>query len=147
MPRPRKNPLPAAEVTPTPVYAYVTAEQQTPPTTSPTQPVQHLQAVPSVPQVIPHSGLYVFGQVTDRTRRMIPTRDNATTEIVTYTIKDVYGHSYYVDQYAPSSYNDIGSIIELPVYVKTFKKRNGDVGYSFGVQQNQGTGPARGEHF
>ena len=90
------------------------------------------------------SGLYLFGQIIDRTRRTIPTRDNSTAEIVTYTIQDSAGRRYHVDEYAPDDYYDLGAYAEIPVYVKTFKKRSGDIGYSFCVQTETGS---RGEHF
>lgn len=50
------------------------------------------------------SGLYLFGQVIDRTRRTIQTKNNSTTEIVTYTIRDICDRRYYVDEYSPVSY-------------------------------------------
>ena len=92
------------------------------------------------------SGLYLFGTVIDRTRRTINTKsNNATAEIVTYTIQDNAGHRYYVDEYTPEEYRNINESAEIPVYVKTFKKRSGDIGYSFCVQQEFGS--TRGEHF
>ena len=91
------------------------------------------------------SGLYLFGKVIDRTRRTIQTRNGGQAEIVTYSLQDNNGRRYFVDEYTPSEYYEIGEEIEVPVYVKTFKKNNGDIGYSFCVQQQ--FGPARGEHF
>lgn len=91
------------------------------------------------------SGLYLFGTVVDRTRRTINTKGNTTAEIVTYTIQDANGRRYYVDEYSPDEYYELSEYAEIPVYVKTFKKRTGDIGYSFCVQ-TQG-GPTRGEHF
>ena len=91
------------------------------------------------------SGLFVFGQVVDRTRRSIQTRNGGSAEIVTYTVQDTNGRRYFVDEYTPPEYCEIGEFVELPVYVKTFKKNSGDIGYSFCVQQQ--FGPARGEHF
>ena len=96
---------------------------------------------------IPFSGLYIFGQIADRSRRNIPVRDNSTAEIVTYTVQDATGHHYFIDEYSPDGYNDIGSFVEIPVYVKTFKKKNGDIGYSFCVQQKRFSVPIRGEQF
>ncbi len=103
------------------------------------------QEPPPDPPEAPLSGLYVFGQVIDRTRRTITTRNNGQAEIVTYTVQDVNGRRYFVDEYTPEQYCEIGEAVELPVYVKTFKKNSGDIGYSFCVQQQ--FGPARGEHF
>ena len=91
------------------------------------------------------SGLYLFGKVIDRTRRTINTRNNSTAEIVTYTIQDNDGRRYYVDEYSPDEYYERDGYVEVPVYVKTFKKRTGDIGYSFCVQQDSGT--TRGERF
>ena len=93
------------------------------------------------------SGLYVFGHVIDRTRRNIKTRNGSSAEIVTYTIQDNSGRRYFVDEYTPEEYYELGESVEIPVYVKTFKKNSGDVGYSFCVQQQFGPGPGRGEHF
>lgn len=103
------------------------------------------QDPPSASQEEPLSGLYVFGQVIDRTRRTIKTRNDGQAEIVTYTVQDVNGRRYFVDEYTPEQYCEIGEAVELPVYVKTFKKNSGDIGYSFCVQQQ--FGPARREHF
>ena len=92
------------------------------------------------------SGLYLFGTVVDRTRRTINTKNgNSTAEIVTYTVQDDTGRRYYVDEYSPEEYYGLGEYVEVPVYIKTFKKRSGDIGYSFCVQTQDG--PSRGEHF
>lgn len=111
-----------------------------------------VQKTPSAPrQPMPQeeeilSGLYLFGTVIDRTRRTIHTRNgDATAEIVTYTIQDNTGRRYYVDEYSPEEYYELGEYADVPVYVKTFKKRTGDVSYSFCVQTD--SGPTRGEHF
>ena len=91
------------------------------------------------------SGLFLSGQVIDRTRRTIQTRMDTSTQIVTYTIMDSSSRRYYVDEYAPDEYHEIGDNIIIPVYIKTFKKNNGEIGHSFAVQQQFGS--ARGEHF
>ncbi len=90
-----------------------------------------------------YSGLYLFGQITDRTRRRVP-KDNPTTEIVTYTVQTVRDSKYYVDDYAPDSYYDIGADVCFPVYIKTYKRRNGDPSYTLMIQQDD---LSRGEHF
>ena len=92
------------------------------------------------------SGLYLFGTIIDRTRRIINTKsNNSTAEIVTYTIRDSAGRRYYVDEYSPEGYHDLSEYTGMPVYVKKFKKRSGDIGYSFCVQQEYES--TRGEHF
>ena len=105
-----------------------------------------ISQIPTDPLPTQTSGLYIFGEITDRTRRTIPTRDSSTAEIVTYTVQDTVGHRYYVDEYSPEVYTDIGAMVEIPVYVKTFKKRNGDIGHSICVQQ-QLNSSSRGERF
>ena len=91
------------------------------------------------------SGLYLFGKVIDRTRRTIQSRNGNSMEIVTYTVQDLSSRRYFVDEYTPDQYREINEDLEIPVYVKAFKKNNGDIGYSFCVQHQ--FGPARGEHF
>ena len=91
----------------------------------------------------PVNGLSITGTVIDRTRRMVP-RDNPTTEIVTYTIQDAYHRKFYVDDYAPDGYHDLDSNVCLPVYVKTYIRKNGDPSYTLNIQKKEFT---RGEHF
>ena len=81
-------------------------------------------------------GLFVAGTVVNRTRRYIPTRNNANTEVVTYTITDEHEHRYFVDDFAPSSYYDISSPVTLSVYVKPYLKKNGDASYYLCVQKD-----------
>lgn len=88
-------------------------------------------------------GLSLSGTVIDRTRQMVP-HDNPTTEIVTYTIQDGYNRKFYVDDYAPSSYHDLGSNISFPVYIKAYNRKNEEPSYTLNVQKMDVT---RGEHF
>jgi hypothetical protein len=90
-----------------------------------------------------YSGLYLFGRVIDRTRRHVP-KDNPTTEIVTYLIQSNQNSKFYVDDYAPNSYYEIGDDISLNVYIKTYKRKNGEPSYTLNIQQNDFS---RGEHF
>ena len=115
-----------------------------PRTVAPVQPTPPSPAPSQEEDVL--SGLYLFGTVIDRTRRTINTRNNnSTAEIVTYTIQDTAGHRFYVDEYSPEEYYELNEYVEVPVYVKTFKKRTGDIGYSFCVQTQDSH--SRGEHF
>lgn len=66
------------------------------------------------------SGLYLFGQVIDRTRRTIQTRNNTSAEIVTYTIRDICDRRYYVDEYSPSSYFEVNKYVEIHPLCKSF---------------------------
>ena len=88
-------------------------------------------------------GLYLNGFVIDRTRRHVP-KDNPMTEIVTYTVSDNFDRKYYVDDYAPSGYHEIGEYLSVPVYVKPYVKRNGEASYNLSIQKRTST---RGEHF
>ena len=88
-------------------------------------------------------GLILSGTVIDRTRRMVP-HDSPTTEIVTYTVQDNCSRKFYVDDYAPCGYYDIGSDVYLPVYIKAYSRRNGDPSYTLNVQKTEAV---RGEHF
>ena len=88
-------------------------------------------------------GLSLSGTVIDRTRRMVP-HDNPTTEIVTYTIQDGHNRKFYVDDYAPGEYHDVGSDICFPVYIKAYNRRNGEPSYTLNIQK---TDVVRGEHF
>ena len=88
-------------------------------------------------------GLNLSGTVIDRTRRFVP-KDNPVTEIVTYTLSDNEDHKYYVDDYAPSSYHDLGVYVSVPVYVKPYMKKNKDISYNLCIQKKV---TRQGEHF
>lgn len=68
------------------------------------------------------SGLYLFGQVIDRTRRTIQTRNNTSSEIVTYTIRDICDRMNYVDEYSPSSYFEGKIYVESHAFRESFSK-------------------------
>lgn len=89
------------------------------------------------------SGLSLSGIVIDRTRRMVP-RDNPTIEIVTYTIQDDNNRKFFVDDFAPNDYHDVNSNVCLPIYIKAYKRKNGDPSYTLNVQKPD---VGRGEHF
>ena len=67
------------------------------------------------------TGLYIAGTIQERTRRMVPA-DHPTTEIVTYTVTDSNDKRYYIDDYAPDSYHEVGDNIVFPVFIKPFRK-------------------------
>ena len=89
-------------------------------------------------------GLVLMGTVVDRTRRMVP-KDNPTTIIVTYTVDDGMGRRHYVDDFAPESYYDVGASITVPVYIKTYTKRNKEAAYTINIQKEIVS--ERGERF
>lgn len=88
-------------------------------------------------------GLSLSGAVVDRTRRMVP-HDNPTTEIVTYTVQDSHNRKFYVDDYAPTAYHDLNTIVNFPVYIKTYLRKNGEPSYTLNIQKSDAP---RGEHF
>ena len=81
-------------------------------------------------------GLYVIGSIANRTRRYITTNANPNTEIVTYTILDDHDHRFFVDDFAPASYYEVSQSVTLPVYIKPYKKKNGDAAYTLCIQKN-----------
>ena len=89
-----------------------------------------------IPSPIIQPGLYVIGSIVNRTRRYITTNANPNTEIVTYTVLDDHDHRYYVDDFAPSSYFELSESDTLPVYIKPYKKKNGDASYTLCIQKN-----------
>ena len=86
----------------------------------------------TVQNSLPPSGLCLSGTVTLRTKRDVPA-NNPTVEIVTYVLMDSNGRHYYVDDYSPSTYYEVGQSVILPVYIKPYKKKNGDASYSLNV--------------
>ena len=62
-------------------------------------------------------------------------------------IQDKNGRCYYVDEYSPQNYLERGEYLEILVYVKAFRKRNGDIGYSFNFQIQQEQINSRGVRF
>ena len=89
-------------------------------------------------------GLHVGGIIIERTRRMVPL-DNPTTEIITYTLEGKDHRKYYVDDYAPAHYFERGSYIDVPVYVKPYRKRNNDLSYTLCIVRSRM--PTHGESF
>ena len=91
------------------------------------------------------SGLYVGGIIQERRRRYIDRDNDERIEIVTYTVSDDCDKKYYVEDYAPSSYRDLGSQLLVPVYVKPYKKKTGELSYTICIKKNFDSG--RGESF
>ena len=80
-------------------------------------------------------GLYACGQVLKRTRRKIP-KDNPTVEIVTYELKGNDNRSIYVDDFEPVEYYEVGSIVNLQVYVKPYQRKTGQLSYTLCVNKS-----------
>ena len=89
------------------------------------------------------SGLSLSGTVIDRTRMMVP-RDKPMTEIVTYTIQDNANRKFFVDDHTPSGYHELQSEVSLPIYIKSYVRKNGEASYTLNVQK---TDILQGENF
>jgi hypothetical protein len=93
------------------------------------------------------SGLYLSGIVFKRIKRTVPV-NNPTTEIVTYTVADNNDRYYYVDDYSPDTYYEVGENVQIPVYIKAYKKKSGDASYSLNVLKPfRASSLGRGEEF
>ncbi len=79
------------------------------------------------------SGMFVFGTVKDRRKREIEKADKKI-EIITYEVADNDGHIYYVEAFDPENYYDRAQYVQIPVYIKTYKKKNGDPAYTINVK-------------
>ena len=89
-------------------------------------------------------GLFVGGTVRDRRRRYINKAGSDQVEIVTYTLTDSNDRNFYVEDYAPSSYRNIGDQTVFPVYIKPYRKSNGQLSYTICIKKDFET---RGESF
>ena len=94
------------------------------------------------------AGIYVIGTIALRSKRSVP-KDNPTHEVVTYLIKSVSGHSYYIDDFDPDSYYETDEYVEMPVYIKPYvNKKTGQLSYSMSVQKEKAsTNRIHGEVF
>ena len=82
------------------------------------------------------AGIYFSGVVAERRKRMVP-KDNPETEVVTYTFYDDESRaSYYVDDFAPDSYLEVGEYVELPIRIKAYNnKTTGKPAYSMTIRK------------
>ncbi len=91
------------------------------------------------------SGLTLSGVIINRLKRMVP-KNNPTIEVITYTVQDMYGTKFYVEDYQPDGYHEIGDTVSLPVYIKVYNRKNGEPGYTLNVQKDDSHN-SRGEPF
>ena len=77
-------------------------------------------------------GLYVTGKIVNRTRRRVP-KINPTTEVVTYTLDDEAGRKNYVEDFAPTSYHELGEYVTFHVYVKAYIKKSKEASYTLNI--------------
>ncbi|MBR2768931.1 MAG: hypothetical protein IKD68_08360, partial [Solobacterium sp.] len=83
------------------------------------------------------TGIYFAGVVQERRKRMVP-KDNPDTEVVTYTFYDDENRmSYYIDDYAPESYLEVGEYAEFPIRIKAYvHKGTGKPAYSMTIKKS-----------
>ena len=91
------------------------------------------------------SCLTLSGVIINRLKRMVP-RNNPTIEVITYTVQDINGTKFYVEDYQPDRYHEIGDTVSLSVYVKAYNRKNGEPSYTLNVQKDDGHN-FRGEPF
>lgn len=90
------------------------------------------------------AGLFVGGVVQDRRRRYIDRPEGQQTEIVTYTLTDDRDRRFYVEDYSPTVYRNIGDQMVVGVYIKPYRKRNGELSYTICIKKDF---ESRGESF
>ena len=83
------------------------------------------------------TGIFFAGVVEERRKRMVP-KDNPETEVVTYTFYDEESRqSYYIDDYGPDSYLEVGEYVELPIRIKAYvHKGTGKPAYSMTIRKS-----------
>ncbi|MBQ7487741.1 MAG: hypothetical protein IJT77_09650, partial [Clostridia bacterium] len=55
---------------------------------------------------------------------------------------------YYVDDYSPETYYEVGQSVQIPVYVKAYKKKSGDASYTLNILKPfRASSLGRGEEF
>ncbi len=86
-----------------------------------------------------HYGLFLAGIVTNRVRKLLPANKprEEQNEVITYTVTDDAGISHYVDDFAPNEYYDKNSYAVIPVYVRPYHKKNGDLAYTLSVKKGR----------
>jgi len=102
--------------------------------------------VPSITNVEEDWGLFLIGEVSDRIKKTITTH-GMDVEVVTYTISCNDRQRYFVDDFDPEKYFSIGEKVSIPVYVKVYKKKNGEASYMLKLQKKDIFVASRGERF
>jgi hypothetical protein len=85
----------------------------------------------------PIEGLILRGSVAGRLRRKVGEKN---TDLITYKIF-ADGKAYFVKDWAPKNYFNVGSLVELPITIKTFQK-NGNILIDYTISYNTIMGEA-----
>jgi len=82
------------------------------------------------------NGLYFCGVVSQRRKRMVP-KDNPVATVVTYEFTDDTTHNtFYVDDYEPVAYFNVGEYVETPVRIKAYHNKLTDrPAYSISIKK------------
>ena len=91
-------------------------------------------------------GLFLIGEVSDRVKKNITTQ-GMDVEVVTYTISCNERQRYYVDDFNPEKYFSVAEQVFIPVYVKAYRKKNGEPSYMLKLQKKDIFITSRGERF
>ena len=91
-------------------------------------------------------GLFLVGKVADRVRKTVSAQ-GAEVEVVTYTILCGGVHRFYVDDFNPDKHFAVGENISIPVYIKAYRKKNGEPSYMLKLQKSDVFIASRGERF
>ena len=79
------------------------------------------------------SGMFICGIVRDRRKRDIE-KGEKKMQIVTYEVADDSGHVYYIEAFDPKDYYNRDAYVQIPVYIKAYKKKNGEPAYTINVK-------------
>ena len=93
------------------------------------------------------TGLSLSGIVISRVMRRVP-KEKPTIEVSTYTVQDIHGTKFYVDEYQPKRDEcpEIGDQVCFSVYVKVYNRKNGSPAYTLNIQKDDNDN-FRGEPF
>ncbi len=91
-------------------------------------------------------GLFLVGEIEDRVRKMVISQ-GIEVEVVTYTISCGTGRNYYVDDFAPNDYYNLHEKAVIPVYIKAYKKKNGEPSYMLKLLKKDVKVTSRGTRF
>ena len=122
------------------------ANQEASPTSEPGDNSVRRTVNPGMTTVEDDWGLFLIGEVSDRVKKNI-TSHGVDVEVVTYTISCNDRQRYYVDDFDPEKYFSVGEKVSIPVYVKAYKKKNGEASYMLKLQKKDIFVASRGERF
>jgi len=91
--------------------------------------------VKKTPSINVVEGLFLKGSVAGRKKRIVGAKN---IELVTYKIF-ADGKAYFVKDWAPKDYLTVGSLVELPIFVKAYQN-NGQTMIDYTIYTNTNSG-------